>query len=383
MCQDSSSFDLLNEIRYKILCKLYNRYKLAIKIALDNVNEKPIADAKMNELDSILQEIENYPISWSYYKLQEVQFTSDFESLVIFKDDKYLNIDWSTMSLMLWSMINTVCFSADLSWELSPSLDYDVFILSSFLPLYLYGIRVSFYHITKGDCMLVLSKSILNKLRESKYKVYSKAPLKEGDECFCNSESFKPDEPFCITSVSSKNICHKDGRFYYTNEDLSATADWFPAHVIPICNMFTPCGKNKKQKYVSQVDNKYGKSIKSNKYLIDTNLLPAFNDVNEDISIYEYRFYLTLFNDYTVKQCQYERHNLHDATFKSSKYDLPSKLQNSDFLKSKDFKIINARRAQEESVPVGLIIKEDNSKYSLEYGKVYIDMENKISIVWH
>ena len=140
MCQDSSSFDLLNEIRYKILCKLYNRYKLAIKIVLDNVNEKPIADAKMNELDSILQEIENYPISWSYYKLQEVQFTSDFESLVIFKDDKYLNIDWSTMSLMLWSMINTVCFSADLSWELSPSLDYDVFILSSFLPLYLYGI---------------------------------------------------------------------------------------------------------------------------------------------------------------------------------------------------------------------------------------------------
>ena len=54
MCQDSSSCDLLNETRYKILCKLYNRYKLAIKIALDNVNEKPIADAKMNELDSIL-----------------------------------------------------------------------------------------------------------------------------------------------------------------------------------------------------------------------------------------------------------------------------------------------------------------------------------------
>ena len=92
MCQDSSSCDLLNEIRYKTLCKLYNRYKLAIKIALENVNEKPIADAKMNELDSILQEIENYPISWSYYKLQEVQFTSDFESLVIFKDDKYLQL---------------------------------------------------------------------------------------------------------------------------------------------------------------------------------------------------------------------------------------------------------------------------------------------------
>lgn len=88
MCQDSSSCDLLNEVRYKILCKLYSRYKLAIKIALENANEKPIADAKMNELDSILQEVEKYPISWSYYKTQDTQFTTDFESLVIFKDDK-------------------------------------------------------------------------------------------------------------------------------------------------------------------------------------------------------------------------------------------------------------------------------------------------------
>lgn len=88
MCQDSSSCNLLNEIRYKILCKLYTRYKLAIKIALDNANERPIADAKMNELESILQEIEKYPISWSYYKNQEMKFTLDFESLVIFKDDK-------------------------------------------------------------------------------------------------------------------------------------------------------------------------------------------------------------------------------------------------------------------------------------------------------
>lgn len=88
MCQDSSSCDLLNEVRYRILCKLYNRYKLAIKVALENANERPIADAKMNELDSILQEIEKYPISWSYYKTQGIQFTADFESLVIFNDDK-------------------------------------------------------------------------------------------------------------------------------------------------------------------------------------------------------------------------------------------------------------------------------------------------------
>ena len=47
----------------------------------------------VKRIEKELQEIENYPISWSYYKLQEVKFTSDFESLVIFKDDKYLNID--------------------------------------------------------------------------------------------------------------------------------------------------------------------------------------------------------------------------------------------------------------------------------------------------
>jgi hypothetical protein len=36
-----------------------------------------------------------------------------------------------------------------------------------------------------------------------------------------------------------------------------------------------------------------------------------------------------------------------------------------------------------ESVPVGLVIKEDNNKYALDYGRVYINMDNKISIVWH
>jgi hypothetical protein len=42
---------------------------------------------KLKELDSILQEIEKYPISWGYYKQQDVQFSTEFESLVIFKND--------------------------------------------------------------------------------------------------------------------------------------------------------------------------------------------------------------------------------------------------------------------------------------------------------
>jgi hypothetical protein len=228
--------------------------------------------------------------------------------------------------------------------------------------------------------MLVLSESKLNKLRESKYIVYSKEPLKEGVECFSSSESFNSNEPFCITNVHSKNIRHKDGKFYYTNEDLSATADWFPASVINVHNTFVKCDKRKKQRCVSQINDECGKSIKSNKYLIDVSNLPAFN---EEASVHEYRFYLTLFNDYTVKQCQYDRKRLYDAKFTSSKYDLPMKFQNSNFLKSKDFKVINVRRAEEESVPVGLVIKDSDNKYDLEYGTVYINMENKISIIWH
>jgi hypothetical protein len=232
--------------------------------------------------------------------------------------------------------------------------------------------------------MLVLSESKLNEYKDVKYKVYSKGPLTEGSECFSSSKSFNENEPFCITSVSSKNIRSDKDKFYYTTEDLSSTADWFPKHLMNVGTNFVQCGKSKKLKCVSKVSDNVGKKIDGQGCLIDTSALPAFNGVNEDLSVNEYRFYLTLFNDFTVKQCQYERHDLHDASFKSSKYDLVAKLQNSDFLKSKDFKMINYRRQNEESVPVGYIIKEsDDMKYCSEYGKVYINMDNKVSIIWH
>jgi len=93
MYQNYDSCNLLNETHYKVLCKLYNRYKSAVKIALENAYERPIADAKMNEIDVILQEIEKYPIPWSYYNRQESRFSSEFENLIIFKEDReYLNI---------------------------------------------------------------------------------------------------------------------------------------------------------------------------------------------------------------------------------------------------------------------------------------------------
>lgn len=76
--------DLINEVRYKVLCKLYSKYKSTIKTILENANEKHIADDKMNELNSILEEIENYSISWNYYKRQPTQFSADFENLIIF-----------------------------------------------------------------------------------------------------------------------------------------------------------------------------------------------------------------------------------------------------------------------------------------------------------
>ena len=88
MYQNLDSCNLLDDAHYKILCKLYNRYKSAIKIALENANESPIADAKVNELDSILEELEKYPVSWTYYRNQSTKFSQDFESLIIFYDDK-------------------------------------------------------------------------------------------------------------------------------------------------------------------------------------------------------------------------------------------------------------------------------------------------------
>ena len=91
MYQSSNFCDLINEVRYKILCKLYNRYKYAIKIALENANENNIADAKMSELDYILQEIEKFPIAWSFYKKQDIHFSQDFENLVIFREDQISN----------------------------------------------------------------------------------------------------------------------------------------------------------------------------------------------------------------------------------------------------------------------------------------------------
>lgn len=88
MCQNSDSYNLLNEIRYKILCRLYARYRSAMKIAVERASDHPIANAKINEIDAILLQIEKYPIAWSYYNKQDNKFSSEFENLIIFRDDQ-------------------------------------------------------------------------------------------------------------------------------------------------------------------------------------------------------------------------------------------------------------------------------------------------------
>jgi len=87
MYQSSSSYDILNMYHYKTLCKLYSRYKHALKIALENTYEDYIADPRICEVDHIMQEIEKYPVSWDFYMSQDTQFSSDFENLIIFSNE--------------------------------------------------------------------------------------------------------------------------------------------------------------------------------------------------------------------------------------------------------------------------------------------------------
>lgn len=74
-----------DEINYKYLCVLYNKYKAIIKEieeAAKDYNKR--CDNKFIILNNILREIEYYPVSWKYYNCQTVKFNYDFENLIIF-----------------------------------------------------------------------------------------------------------------------------------------------------------------------------------------------------------------------------------------------------------------------------------------------------------
>lgn len=230
--------------------------------------------------------------------------------------------------------------------------------------------------------MLVISEDKKNELRSTKYKVYSLSPMSEGVECFGSNKSFSSTDKFYITAVNANHIKHHEGKFYYTNEDLFDVADWWPAHLLPTNKNFKKCKKTS-TKCTTRIGYDVGKKIDGYGCLVDVSDLQAFNGVNEDLTVSEYRFYITLFNEYTVKQLRYERHDLFDAKFESSKFDLPFKMQSSNFLKPGDFKMINYKRKDTENVIIGKVLREDSNKYSMEYGTVFIDMNNLISIKWN
>lgn len=92
MYQSYNSCDSINEFMYKNLCKLYSRYKAALNTALNNTDRIKVSDEKMNEIDSILRNVEKYVISWSFYKNQKLKFDPEFENVIIFKEDIISNI---------------------------------------------------------------------------------------------------------------------------------------------------------------------------------------------------------------------------------------------------------------------------------------------------
>lgn len=73
--------------RYKILCKLYKKYKSSMRVIKPNEFSLCEIRIKADDLNKIMQEIEKFPIPWSFYTKQKFRFSYDFETLVIFNED--------------------------------------------------------------------------------------------------------------------------------------------------------------------------------------------------------------------------------------------------------------------------------------------------------
>lgn len=70
--------------RYRILLKLYKKYKSSIKIVKVHSLTNCVLDFKVDELNQIMQEVEKFPLSWKFYSAQKFKFSRDFENLLIF-----------------------------------------------------------------------------------------------------------------------------------------------------------------------------------------------------------------------------------------------------------------------------------------------------------
>ena len=75
---------LSQEHNYCILCKLYKKYKSAIHVVKHYDPTLCTLNIKVAEVNTIMQEIEKFPISWEFYNKQNLKFSHDFENLVIF-----------------------------------------------------------------------------------------------------------------------------------------------------------------------------------------------------------------------------------------------------------------------------------------------------------
>lgn len=76
--------NLSQNSRYRILCKLYKKYKSYIRVTKCNDNGTCILSINIQEINKITQEVEKFPISWKFYMKQKFKFSTDFENLVIF-----------------------------------------------------------------------------------------------------------------------------------------------------------------------------------------------------------------------------------------------------------------------------------------------------------
>ena len=79
--------DTIQDRNYNNLCELYERYKSAVKIIHIRNSYDCTFTIKQYELNTIMQAIEMYPISWNYYKKKK-RFNTEFENLIIFSDEK-------------------------------------------------------------------------------------------------------------------------------------------------------------------------------------------------------------------------------------------------------------------------------------------------------
>lgn len=203
---------------------------------------------------------------------------------------------------------------------------------------------------------------------ESRVRIYASKPLNSFMKVSFEAKSDLNSEFIYSKKVDINHIiCFDNNVTYYLgdckNEDFSIFTTWFNPSVMDI-NM---------------------KKSNSNKRVLSyKDILKRHKNEGLEASskTYEYLYFNTLFADFEISDIVATRLPLYDLKFISTKFDVASQLQNSNFLENKDFVIINERRAEQSLVKLGYILSlKDHSNF--DYATVYIDMNNIISVFWN